>query len=50
MSANLGGFISANFDPLSGKPTTVEYLVVAGGVVVVINAHLLEVEVALAVC
>ena len=31
MSANLGGFISATFDPFSGKPTTVEYLVVAGG-------------------
>ena len=32
MSANLGGFISATFDPLAaGKPETVEYLVVAGG-------------------
>jgi hypothetical protein len=31
MSANLGGFISATFDPFSSKPETVEYLVVAGG-------------------
>jgi hypothetical protein len=26
----LGGFLSATFNPLSGAPTTVEYLVVAG--------------------
>ena len=32
MSANLGGYISATFNPLtSGVPATVEYLVVAGG-------------------
>ena len=31
MSANLGGFISATFNPLSGAPTAVEYLVVADG-------------------
>ena len=31
MASNLGGFISATFNPLSGAPTAVEYLVVAGG-------------------
>ena len=32
MSANLGGYISATFNPLtSGVTATVEYLVVAGG-------------------
>lgn len=28
---NLGGIISANYNPLAGKPRTLEYLVVAGG-------------------
>jgi hypothetical protein len=27
----LGGYLSATFNPLSGAPTAVEYLVVAGG-------------------
>ena len=28
---NLGGFISATYDPFSGKATEVEYLIVGGG-------------------
>jgi hypothetical protein len=38
MSANLGGFISATFDPFSSKPETVEYLIVAGGGGTSVNA------------
>lgn len=31
MSSRLGSFISLTFNPLSGVPTSVEYLVVVGG-------------------
>ena len=31
----LGGIISATYNPLAGSPSTVEYLVVAGGAVAI---------------